>query len=111
MKLSREEYIKSKRQRAATVASLMIDGSMSYLEGAIELASLRFEVDLVEDDKDFLAFTGVSSEIDHLPIGEYRKNWSIEALEWHELEIEKSTTWAKEVSLSECKSILKRFDA
>lgn len=69
MKLSHEEYTLSKRQRVATVASLMIDASMNYLEGAIELASLMFEVDLSENDKDFLAFTGVSCEIGNLSIG------------------------------------------
>ena len=110
MKMSREEYIQNKRQRAARIASSMIDGSMNYLEGAIELASLRFEVDLAEDDKDFLAFTVVASEIDHLPIGEFRKNWSQEALDRHEPAIEQSTKWAKDVSLLECKSILERFD-
>ncbi|BFM22089.1 DUF2489 domain-containing protein [Gilvimarinus japonicus] len=111
MKMSHEEYIERQRKRAVEVASGMLDGSIHYLEGAIELSSLRFEVGLPEDDKDFLAFTGVSSETDHLPIGSARQFWSKEALERHEAEIEKSIEWAKEVSLSECKSIVARFNA
>lgn len=108
MKMSREEYIELNRKRAAEVAAGMLDGSVHYLEGAIELSSLRFEVDL-PDDKDFLVFTGVASEIDHLPIGAPRQYWAEEALEKHEPEIQQSIRWAKDVSLSECKSIVARF--
>jgi len=65
MKMSHKEYVVKQRLRAAEVASGMLNGSVHYLEGAIELSSLRFEVGLPEDDQDFLAFTGVSSEVDH----------------------------------------------
>ncbi|UTW02945.1 DUF2489 domain-containing protein [Amphritea atlantica] len=90
MKMNHEEYIEKQRKRAVEVANGMLDGSIHYLEGAIELSSLRFEVDLPEDDKDFLAFTGVASEVDHLPIGAPRKYWSQEALDRHEPEIQQS---------------------
>lgn len=104
-----EEYVEEKRQRAAEVARGMIDGSVHYLEGAIELSTLRFEVGLSEDDKDFLAFTVVSSEVDNLPIGAPRQYWSQEALDRHEPEVQKSIKWAKKVSFTECKSIVLRF--
>ena len=84
MKMNHEEYIQLKRSRAVEVAIGMIDGTIDYLEGAIELSSLRHEVDLPSDDKDFLVFTGVASEIDHLPIGAQSLNWSEKALERHE---------------------------
>ncbi len=109
--MSKEEYIEKKRKRASEVANGMLDGSVHYLEGAIELSSLRFEVGLPEDDKDFLAFTLVASEIDYLPIGAPRQYWAQEALERHEPEMQKSIKWAKEVSLFECKSIVARFNA
>ena len=111
MKMSHEEYVEKKRKRAAEVASGMLDSSIHYLEGAIELSSLRFKIGLPEDDKDFLAFIGVASEIDHLPIGAPRKYWSQEALQRHEPEIQESIKWAKEFSLSACKSIVARFNA
>ena len=111
MKMSREVYIEKQRKRAAEVASGMIEGSIHYLEGAIELSSLRFEVGLPVDDNDFLAFTGVASEVDHLPVGAPRQYWSQEALDRHEPEIQQAIKWAKEVSLSECKSIEARFNA
>lgn len=111
MKMTHEEYIQKQRKRAAEVASGMLDGSIHYLEGAIELSALRFEVGLPEDDKDFLAFTGIASEIDHLPIGSVRQYWSREALARHEPEIQESISWAKELSLSACESIVARFNA
>jgi hypothetical protein len=111
MKMTHEEYIEKSRKKAAEIASGMLDGSVHYLEGAIELSSLRFEVGLSEDDCDFIAFCGVASEIDHLPIGTARQHWSKEALEKHEPEIQQSIKWAKEVSLPECKSLVARFSA
>ncbi|WP_444939989.1 DUF2489 domain-containing protein [Microbulbifer sp. ZKSA004] len=107
--MSRHEYIARQRQRAVEVAVGMLDGSIHYLEGAIELSSLRFEVGLAENDSDFVVFTGILSETDHLPIGSVRQYWSEEALDRHEPEIQKYVKWAKEVSLSECKSIIARF--
>lgn len=111
MKMSHEEYVEKKRARVHELASGMLDGTIHYLEGAIELSSLRFEVEVSEDDQDFIAFTAVASEIDHLPIGAPRQYWSKEALERHEPEIQESIKWAKEFSLPQCKSLSERFSA
>jgi len=107
--MTHKEYINSNRDNVYEIASGMLKGSVNYLEGAIEISSLRFEVDTPEDDKDFLAFTAIASEIDHLPIGNVRKKWSKKSLERYEPEIISSTKWAKEISLSECKSLAERF--
>jgi len=109
--MKHKEYIEKNRKRASEVALGMLNGSIQYLEGAIELDSLRFEIGLPENDKDFIAFTGIVSEIDHLPIGASRQYWSQEALERHEPEIQRSIEWAKEVSWTECQSIVTRFNS
>jgi hypothetical protein len=109
MKMSHEEYVEKKRRRVAELASGMLDDSINYLEGAIELSSLLFEVEVAEDDQDFIAFVAVASEIDNLPIGAVRQYWSKEALERHEPEIQNLIKWAKEFSLSQCKSLSERF--
>jgi len=111
MDMSQEASVQKQRKRAAEIASGMLDGSIHYLEGAIELSFLRFEVGLPETDEDFLAFSGVASEIDHLPIGAPRQYWSKEALDRHEPEIQQSVKWAKEFSIMACKSIAERFNA
>ena len=69
----------------------MIDGSLDYLTGAHELTSLRNRAGIPDDDIDFLSFSGVHSETDHLPIGSYRNNWSKEALARHDPEIQEAT--------------------
>ena len=109
--MNHEEYVLKKRKEAATIASGMLDGSIQYLEGAIQLSSLSFEIEVADDDKDFLAFVGVSSETHNLPLGSARQNWSSEALAHKELEIQKTIAWAKEISLSACKSIIDRFSS
>ena len=109
--MSHEEYVESKRKRVTEVASGMLDGSIHYLEGAIQLSSLQFEIDVPEDDQDFTVFVVIASEIDHLPIGAPRQYWSKEALERHESEIQESIKWAKEISLLHCKSLSERYSA
>jgi hypothetical protein len=111
MKMNHDQYVHKQRMRAAEVAQAMLDGSIPYLDGAVELSSLRHQVDVSDNDADFLAFTAVASEIDHLPIGAARQYWSQEALDRHEPEIQQSTQWAKEVSWSRCKAIVERFSA
>lgn len=109
--MNREEYVKKKKRRVGEVARAMLDGSIDYLEGAIELSSLRLEVGAPEGDPDFVKFVAIASEIDHLPIGSVRQYWSSEALQRHESEIQESIKWAKKVSLSHCKSLLERYSA
>ena len=110
-KMTHEEHIEKQRQRVCEVTKGMLDGSTHYLEGAIELCSLRHQVEAYESDEAFEAFILVESETDHLPLGTERKYWSELALERHEHEIEELVVWAKEVSLAECKSLLERFRA
>jgi hypothetical protein len=111
MKINHEEYVLKKRREAATIASGMLDGSIQYLEGAIQLSSLMFELEIEYDDKDFLAFDAVSSETHNLPLGSARQHWASDALASKEIEIKKAIVWAKEISLAECKSIVERFSS
>ena len=82
--MSHEEYVEKKRFRVYDLAAGMIDGSVDCLEGAIELSSLCFQVDVPEDDQDYIAFVAIASEIDHLPIGAARQHWSADSLARHE---------------------------
>ncbi|MGN0921096.1 MAG: DUF2489 domain-containing protein [Cellvibrio sp.] len=109
MTISHEEYIQKQRDRAVTLARGMLDGSIHYLEGTLELSSLREELSLTNNEPDFFCFTVISSEIDHLPIGKSRQYWSDKALEKYDLEIENLIEWAKDISLSNLKSIIERF--
>lgn len=107
--MSHAEYINSVRIKIGHTAQEMLNENKNYLEGAIEIASLYHEAEIEKNDTDFNIFIGISSETDHLPIGEMRKNWSKEALENHEAEIQKTTKWAKDISLTQCKSLAKKY--
>jgi hypothetical protein len=107
--MTHEEYIAKQMKRVSELAHGMLDGSINYLEGAIEISSLRHEVEAQEIDPDFDIFVGIESEIGNLPIGSCRQHWSKEALDRHEPEIEKALKWARENSLNACKSLAERF--
>jgi hypothetical protein len=97
------------RSRIGQIARGMLDGSVQYLEGSIELASLRHDVGAYENDPDFMPFVAVLSRIDSLEIDTSRQQWSKGVTPGDELEIQKAVEWAKEFSLSQCKSLAKRF--
>ena len=109
--MSNEEYVKKKQDRIGEVALGMLDGSVHYLKGSIELASLRHEIGAYENDPDFFVFVAILSEIDSLPLESPRQEWSVEEIARHEPEIMKSIEWAKEISLPQCKSLAERFSA
>jgi hypothetical protein len=57
-----------------SLAKGLLSGEVDYLMTVGKLSSLRHEID--ENDEDFNIFVAVSSETDHMPIGELRNNCS-----------------------------------
>jgi len=107
--MGQEEDAKIKQARIGEVAQGMLDGSVHYLEGAIELASLRHDIGAYENDPDFFAFVAILSEVDSLPIGGPPHCWTKEDKLRYETEIQHSVAWAKEFSLMQCESLAERF--
>ncbi len=77
--ITHEQYVASVRSRVAAIAHGMLNGEVNFLEGAIELASLRNEADVELNDPDFMAFVVIASETDSLPI----VNWENYGLKRH----------------------------
>ena len=109
--ITNESYTLSVRKRVGAVAFGMLNGEVEFLEGAIELASLRHEAAVEENDQDFNAFVVIASETDNLPIGASRALWSKEALAKHQPEIDAAIVWAKKVGMAACQSFAMRFHA
>ncbi|STQ91121.1 DUF2489 domain-containing protein [Iodobacter fluviatilis] len=107
--ITNESYALSVHKRVGTVAFGMLSGEIGFIEGAIELASLRHEAAVEENDPDFMAFVVIASETDSLPIGTSRELWSKEALAKHQPEIDAAIVWAKKVGLAACQSLAGRF--
>lgn len=97
------------RLRIGEIARGMLDGSVHYLAGAIELASLRHDIGAYENDPDFIAFVAVLSRIDRMPIDTSLQYWFKGVRGDDELEIQKAIEWAKEFSWSQCESLARRY--
>lgn len=97
------------RLRVGELARGMLDGSVHYLAGAIELASLRHDIGVYENDPDFIAFVAVLSRIDRMAIDTSQPYWFKGVRGDDALEIEKAIEWAKEFSWSQCEFLAKRY--
>lgn len=62
--ITNETYTLSVRKRVGAVAFGMLSGEVGFIEGAIELASLRHEAAVEENDSDFMVFVVIASETD-----------------------------------------------
>ena len=108
-RMTHEEYVAMQRRRVAELARQILNGEIDVLDGSCKIAALRWEVEVEDSDADFMAFEGVSSETDHLPIGDEALNWSDEALARKEPELKHAREWAIESVRSECASLIARF--
>lgn len=107
--ITHEAYVASVRKRVVDTAQAMLDGKLSFLEGARLLSSLRHEADVGNDDADFMAFVVIDSETDALPIGMVRQYWANDALEKFATEIIEAELWAKKLGGDACESLVRRF--
>ena len=109
--ITNEPDVSAARKRVGELASDMLKERISFIEGARELSSLRFDAAADENDVDFMVFVGIDSESDHLPIGDQKKLWSSESLLKLQPEIDETVDWAKRVGKDACISLSKRFGA
>ena len=90
----------------------MLSGDIGVLEGCIPLASLAHDV--VPDwrvDPDFAVLGAVASEVDALPLGTVRAQWSSAALERADLEIARYTQVVQERVLAACRNVVERLES
>ncbi|PCI44340.1 MAG: DUF2489 domain-containing protein [Moraxellaceae bacterium] len=107
--MNHEQTVMKKQARIGAVARGMLDGSMHYLIGAMELASLRHDVGAYANDIDFMPFIAVLSEIDSLPVDLSLPDGLEQALATHKTELRESVAWAKDISLVQCQSLAERY--
>lgn len=98
----------SKREELVDVATAMIDGKMSLIEGTRKICSLRHAVE-DRDNEIFLPIRAIESETDHFPLGLMRKNCSREYLERMDNEMQSYLAEAKDDILAACKNIVSFF--
>lgn len=87
----------------------MLDGELSFFEGAIQMCALRFNIRVSEDNPDIMIFIAIASETDHLPTLQTQQHWSANALHRLRPEFDKVETWAKSFSVRACHNLIARF--
>jgi len=92
------------RHRAREIAKAALDGQLSILEAVRKLVSLA-HTDAIHDEADRRLIIGIESETDHLPVGEVRKLWTLEALREKDVEIASAEAFWKPKFLGVCKRI------
>ncbi|MBT9446745.1 MAG: DUF2489 domain-containing protein [Hyphomonadaceae bacterium] len=99
------------RQRLAEAVSRMLAGTLTFIEGARQISALRFDAELA-DDPDVLAFVGIDSETDDLPVtDEIRELWEPSALERLQPRIDQAEAWARKIGTTCCENLILRFKA
>ena len=102
----------SAREKLVALAQKMINGELSYFEGAPKVLALKDLIGGVADrDTDFDAFVVISSETDHLPLEAQRHKWAASVLEALVSEFEKTEQWASEFAPKACQNLIGRFSA
>jgi hypothetical protein len=104
-----EEYMNHRRSEVIQVANEIIDKKIGIIEGVRKLRTLHHEVSEDDFDPDFIVFTAIDSETDHLPVGEVRKYWSSNALEIKDREINDAEECYREQVFNACKILINRF--
>ena len=96
-------------QRVGQVARAMLDGTLHYLEGAIELEQLRHDVGAYENDPDFIVFVAVKMEVEDLTKNESLDTMTKSQSESVLKELNASVEWAKAISLEQCRTLANRY--
>ena len=98
------------RSRLVSLAQAMLDGDLSFLEGAVQVLAIKSRLSGIADrDPDFDAFVAIQSETDHLPREAQRSLWSSSALDALEPEFRRTDEWAKSFASLACRNLIARF--
>jgi hypothetical protein len=98
------------RSRLVSVAQAMLDGKLSFFEGAVQVLAIKSQlIGVAERDPDFDAFVAIRSETDHLPLEAQRSLWSPIALAELEPEFKQTEEWAKAFAPRACRKLIERF--
>ena len=102
---SKISTVKEQHAEMVRVAYGILDGSMGIVAGARQLTGLRFRSRL-ENDTDIMIFVGIDSETGHLPLGNVRRHWNVDALKDKDKELKHYEARVKDRALRACKNFI-----
>jgi len=92
----------------STACSDYLAGTLGLIEASRQLTSCAHR--LREDrNPEFTFFIAVESETDHLPVGEFRKEWAADSLQTKDEEINSIEVFYRLDAVDSATSLLKRF--
>jgi hypothetical protein len=98
------------RKKVAEIAQDILDGRIGIIVGSREIGRLcGGHLGLDERDPDLLAFIGIDSETDDLPIGDVRQYWAPDALAQKDTEIARSEAHYRDLALEAAAHLVARF--
>jgi hypothetical protein len=98
------------REALVALASAMLDGQLSYFEGAVQVLRLRSVVGGISDrDPDFDAFVLIESETDHLPLKAQQHLCNAKSLRDLQPDFERTEVWASGFAPAACRGLIDRF--
>jgi hypothetical protein len=103
--------VEKARLDIVAAARFMLDGTLSFVEGARRISGARLDADLADLDEDIVPFVLIDSETDTLPFGEVRLLWAPEALARLQPDIDRAERWARDVGHVHCQKLIERFGA
>jgi hypothetical protein len=103
--------INGARERALQIARGVLAGDIQVLEAAIALCPLLRLDPTIATKEDANLIIALESEIDHLPIGNVRREWHPDILPEKDQEIARFEKLSSEDVRSACERILMRISA
>lgn len=98
------------RSRLVSLAQAMLDGELSFFEGAAQVLIIKNRLSGIADrDPDFDVFVVIQSETDHLPHEAQHSLWPQAALAELEPEFRRTEEWAKSFAPQACRNLITRF--
>jgi hypothetical protein len=110
-KMSHVEYVENLRRRAAAVASAAIAGELDVLEACLEIGPLLSGAELPPGDDRAKLINNICSELEPLPVGPVRAQWSLEALERLEPQVQAARLWVAPQAMPVFESVAQEFRA
>jgi hypothetical protein len=102
----------SRAQQARDLALAIAEGQIGIIEGSWKIRDLAFAGLQVDDEMRalFNPFVAVTSETDHLPIGEERTNWNPDVLREKDREISAYNEAHRAQMVPHCREFVARVD-
>jgi hypothetical protein len=104
------EHEAQARESLVSLADAMLEGRVTFFEGAAQVLRLKSEVSGInEGDAHFDAFLVIASETDHLPLSAQQHLWNAKALADLRPEFERTEKWASGFASAACRGLIGRF--